>query len=403
MKKIDKILIIPSIFSKVDTYGVQLVIKNMAKEFKKKGIKTIILTKRYPLNLPAEETIDGMRVFRFKRPKNIKDYKEFRNWLNKYHKELKPDIIHLMGIRRPMPLIGLILSRIWKVPYLVTFSGGDLPNVEDPASLKIWREGREIVADSVLQADYLTAFSKNTKKLAERTIPNLKNIKVIYAGVDRDTIKKAKKYNKGYQYFLCARSLNFSKGIDLLIKAFSKLSDEFLDIRLIIAGNGPEKKNLQKLVKKLELGDRVIFLGRVEPLELMGLMKGAIAHVCPSRTESGGLVNYEAQAAGTLAIGSSAGGIPEYIIHKKTGLIFESGNIESLLETLKLATDPRLRPKIIKNAQSSDRFNWRLFSCKYLKIYQSLALQIDQKKSRKIFVPWSSFSSKVEEIMIDQI
>jgi len=59
-------------------------------------------------------------------------------------------------------------------------------------------------------------------------------------------------------------------------------------------------------------------------------MKGAVAHICPSRTEGGGIVNYEAEASGCLAIGSDAGGIPEYIQDGVTGFFVSCRRCQSV-------------------------------------------------------------------------
>ena len=103
-------------------------------------------------------------------------------------------------------------------------------------------------------------------------------------------------------------------------------------------------------------------------------MKGAVAHICPSRTESGGLVNYEAQAAGCIAIGSNVDGIPEYIINNKTGLIFETENIEDLSNKLLLASsnDSRIREIREKALEESKEHSWESFMDEYLNLYQSL-------------------------------
>jgi glycosyltransferase involved in cell wall biosynthesis len=62
--------------------------------------------------------------------------------------------------------------------------------------------------------------------------------------------------------------LDYKKRVDLLIHSFSKLSQEFSDIVLIIVGTGPEEKKLKDLVKSLKIDDRVLFTGFVNDDEL---------------------------------------------------------------------------------------------------------------------------------------
>ena len=116
-------------------------------------------------------------------------------------------------------------------------------------------------------------------------------------------------------------------------------------------------------------------------------MKGAIAHICPSRSEGGGNVNIEASACGCVPIGSRIGGIPEYIKDNETGLLFESENINDLSEKMiYLLTNPKDKDKLIKNGlEFAKSFSIEAQTIKYLNIYSSIT-------NSKDFKPWSKLT-----------
>lgn len=386
--KIKKVLFICSIYYP-NIGGVESVINELTQYYKTKNIESIILTKKYPKDLNEFEKINNINVVRINRPKNYKEFTEIFKLLKQYENILKPDIIHIIGVRRPMTLIGLFLSKIWKVPLLINFSGGDLYDIKDPESVKIWRQSKHLIINTVNQSDGLAAFSKGIINEAREVIPKIKRINLIYAGIDYSKIQKINAINLNTEYFVSVRRLYYSKGIDVLLKAFKKISDKYPNITLEIVGDGPERSRLEKLAKDLNLFESINFWGSKDLDFSIGLMKSSIASICPSRSEGGGLVNIEAQAARTLAIGSDSGGIPEYIINNKTGKIFKNEDVNELARLMELSiTNKKLRDKIIKNAyKSSKMFDWKYISQNYIKLYNELIKDYSYIE----FDPWNKY------------
>lgn len=392
MREVKKVLLVCSVY-KPNIGGVETAINDLAQFYKKMGIKTVILTKRYPSYTSEYELVNKIPVWRMQRPKTEQEFMNTVDWFKKHNEFLKSDVVHIMGIRRPLPLFSLLLSRLWKVPFIATFSGGDLPELKDKESIDLWEEGQSLVPNSILQADWATSFSLYTKILAQKTIPKLNKVDVIYAGVNLSKIKKVKKIKVNYKYFFSARRLEKSKGIDVLIKAFSKARNKLLDVKLVIAGRGSEEKSLKELVKSLNLSRDVYFLGSLSYEDMCSYMKSAIAHICPSRAESGGTVNFESQASGCLPIGSTAGGIQEYIINGKTGYTFPVEDYNKLAELLVLSfTNISERRRLIENAKDYIRlYDVKNFTKKYIDGY----IKIKKEKAVKKFQPWSKFTASI--------
>lgn len=386
MKKIKKILFVCSVY-KPNVGGIETAIEELSQYYSSKGIKSTVLTKRFPFDLPEIEKEDGIEIFRFKRPIIDGEYKKLLFWLKKNEGHIKSDVVHVIGVRRPMPLVGLLLARRWNVPFVVNFSGGDIPDPNDEESLRIWNEENGTVIEPIKQADKLISFSKGINRLVKKSIPKLKKIDVIYAGIDLGRIKKAKTKNLPFDYIITARRLLFDKGVDLLVDAFSLAKDKINGVKLVIVGDGPERLNIEKQVKNLGLEKDVVFKGTVGLDELFSYLKGAVAHICPSRAEGGGTINFEAQAAGCLAIGSSTGGIPEYIRNGVTGLIFKSGDKNDLSKKIIISVkNQNLRNKLIERAVVEiKRYSWENIGDQYLKTYSSI-------RPDNLINPWSKLS-----------
>lgn len=394
---IKKVLFVCSIY-KPNVGGVEIAIEQASKYLRNRNVDATILTKEFPYGLRSYEVVDNTHVVRIKRPIIDFDFILRTSEIINYEQVLKADVVHVIGVRRPMPLFALLLARRWSVPCVITFAGNDLPQIDNLESQKIWAEGQNIVEDSIRQADFWTTFANHTAEVATSVFPNI-SPKVIQGGVDLDTIHKSKAYQNESPYFFAARRLESSKGIDVLIKAFADISAQLPSYELIIAGDGTERENLEYLAKSLSA--KVRFIGTIDQSSVFSYMKGAVAHICPSRSESGGLVNYEAQAAGCIAIGSNVGGIPEYIKDGQTGLLFENENKEDLSQKLLLVASNNKQIQTIRrdSLEESKKCGWDTFIDTYLDIYQKI---IDDMSLKTQFDSWSELTDKLSKQLLSR-
>lgn len=137
------------------------------------------------------------------------------------------------------------------------------------------------------------------------------------------------KTEKG-KYFLYFGRLSKEKGLETLLAAVSSLK---VDLR--IAGSGPLEEEVKKYTEEHR---NVTFLGHRTGTELKELVKNASFVVVPSEWyENNPMTIIEAYAAGVPVIASRIGGIPEIVLHEKTGFLFEARDMDGLTNTLKLA------------------------------------------------------------------
>lgn len=136
----------------------------------------------------------------------------------------------------------------------------------------------------------------------------------------------------------------FLKGVDILIKAFKIVSDEFPDYKLKIVGYCPDRTYFEKIA---EGNEKIEFCKPVYYDEAMAIMSKCALFVLPSRTEAMGRVLLEAMALKKPIVASNVDGIPTYIKDGFNGLLFEPGNERDLAEKIrKVLSDPDLAHRL---------------------------------------------------------
>ena len=133
--------------------------------------------------------------------------------------------------------------------------------------------------------------------------------------------------------FLFLGFLGKRKGIFDLIPAFKKVVDQGVDVRLIVAGNG-DLEGSQELAARLEMLDRIEFVGWVVGNQKKKLLKTCDAFVLPSYNEGLPMSILEAMAHSKPVISTFVGGIPELITDGKQGILVEPGDQTALSEAL---------------------------------------------------------------------
>jgi glycosyltransferase involved in cell wall biosynthesis len=126
------------------------------------------------------------------------------------------------------------------------------------------------------------------------------------------------------------------KGMDLLLRAFAEATLP-TGTRLVIGGDGPERRALEASALELGIADRVRFLGRLDPAAVAEAMASSSALVVPSRVEAFGIVVLEGWRAGVPVIATTRGGPPEFVSHLADGVLVDPeapGELARSLETV---------------------------------------------------------------------
>lgn len=246
-----------------------------------------------------------------------------------------PDIINAHWIV-PAGLAALAASRLCGVPYAVTVHGGDAYALRGGAL--DWLKAR-----IVSQADAVAPVSRD---IAGGLPDCAGTTSVVPMGVPVDRIQQATRQRRPEPgRLLFVGRLVDKKGVDHAVRALASLPGATLRV----VGDGPQRTGLEALARRLEVSDRVDFLGTCPHQAVLEELTRAQAIVIPSRVASDGdrdgtpVVLAEAMAAGVPVIASDLGGLGEQVQHGMTGLLVRPDDPVALTATLRRSLDDPVR------------------------------------------------------------
>lgn len=226
-------------------------------------------------------------------------------------------------------------------------------------------------------ADGLICNSEFTANLAQSWGASPNKIEIIPPVIDTDEQKNKTEHpeslrltpedlrNKTVFFSLC--NLRTRKGIDNVIKALNQIHRSLKDYYYLIGGTGNQECYLKTLVDKFGLNDSVKFLGYVPEEEKGSYFNLADIFVMPSRelengsVEGFGIVYLEAGFYGLPVIGGNSGGIPDAIVHERTGLLVDPEDPKKIGDAmLELASDPDLARKYGTTGQKRVKSNFTI-------------------------------------------
>lgn len=175
---------------------------------------------------------------------------------------------------------------------------------------------------------------------------------VIYNGVDPSAYVPGNKSESPTVLYL--GRLTASKSVHILIAAVKSLVESVPNIRVIVAGDGPARKSLERLTKKLRLEHVITFLGRVDDGKKIKLYQNAWVFVNPSLIEGWGITTIEANACGTPVIASNVAGLCDAVHDTHSGFLVPYGNAEAFAAKIyDILTNKKLRDEM-----SQASYNW---------------------------------------------
>jgi colanic acid/amylovoran biosynthesis glycosyltransferase len=172
---------------------------------------------------------------------------------------------------------------------------------------------------------------------------------VVHVGIPVDQFTRAHDRNgSGHApVILYIGRLVPEKGQTILLEAVARLTGRRLDVQLQLAGDGALRPELERTAARLDIADRVSFLGAVGQEELRELYEGAAVFCLPSFAEGVPVVLMEAMAMGLPVVTTRIAGIPELVEHERSGILVAPGRADELTDSLaSLLEEPELRQNL---------------------------------------------------------
>lgn len=167
------------------------------------------------------------------------------------------------------------------------------------------------------------------------------------------------------------------KGADQIIRAVAMMASGY-PTRLLIAGDGPERANLEGLARDLQITDSVEFLGFVDDMPRFWHRCDIAAITSDKFIESFSMVTLEAMACGKPVVAARNGAIPELMRDGVTGILVDSGDVAALTQALlRYAQDPELRRLhgAAARKRATDHFHIEDCARGYLDLFNQLAVE----------------------------
>jgi glycosyltransferase involved in cell wall biosynthesis len=276
----------------------------------------------------------------------------------------KVDLIHA-HVSFPAGYISSILSNEFKIPFVLTEHMGPFPFLPflkngkplEEISQAFLKSSKNIAVSKALR-DQITSFGYPKPAV----IPNM---------VDENSFFVSDPISNKFIFFTLCNIVE-QKGIDHLLEAIALWNPSAEHFEFRIGGSGPLQAKYKILADRLNISDRVKWLGSVSRKQAPKLFQECNIFILPSLHETFGIVYAEAIASGKPIIATRCGG-PEDIINNDNGLLVEVGDIKGLAKAMKQMAANWASYDVAKiRANFEQRFSRRAVSEQIIKIYQDV-------------------------------
>ncbi|MEX0992393.1 MAG: glycosyltransferase family 4 protein [Solirubrobacterales bacterium] len=254
------------------------------------------------------------------------------------------------------------------VPLVVSVHGGDLSYVAARSD-----SGRAVAARVLRSAQAVIVNSELTKSGVEALTGELDRLEVVHLGADVVPGEPAK---HEHPTLVTVATLEPRKNQERVIGALVALRERHPQLRYVIVGQGPDRERLEQLASRLDVIDRVTFVGEVSHERALAEMARCHLHVMPSRDEPFGVAHVEAMAAGLPAIAGAGTGAQDIAAVGEGIVLVGPGDDTAIARAIdRLISDPTRRNELGAAARETVRhhFTWELCGARTAAIYRELA------------------------------
>jgi starch synthase len=303
-------------------------------------------------------------------------------------------------------LAGCLIKQLLQIPLVVTTH-----SLEPSRPWKKEQLGNGYYAagwlekTALINADRIIAVSRAMKNDIQELFDAAPGkVEVIYNGIDvevyrptrNDAVLEEYGIDPNMPYILFVGRVTRQKGIVHLLRALHHVEATCQVVLCAGAADTPEiAEEVTAMVAavRADTPNQVVWIQEMVPVErLVTLYSHAAVFVCPSVYEPFGIINLEAMACGTPVVASAVGGIPEVVVHEKTGLLvpFEKAgpetaepkdpqrfarNLAAAVDTLMRSPEKRAAMGTAARRRVEEHFSWKSIARRTLAVYEQLASQ----------------------------
>ncbi len=256
------------------------------------------------------------------------------------------------------------------IPIVTTLHGTDITLVGSHPFYK------SAVTFSINASDVVTSVSESLKKDTLRLFNITNEINVIPNFIDFNKYKEPNKAdcqrhllaNKEERIITHVSNFRKVKRIGDVIEIFHKIQKS-VPSKLVMVGDGPELEPAEELVRKLNIEEKVVFLGKSNEVDKILCLSDLF--LLPSETESFGLAALEAMASGVPVISSNTGGIPEVNIEGVSGYLATVGDVDKMAnKAIEIIENDLMLDQFKTNAKKvAEKFELTTIVAKYEQLY----------------------------------
>jgi glycosyltransferase involved in cell wall biosynthesis len=285
------------------------------------------------------------------------------------------DIINTHFVLPTGPL-GYYLAKRAAIPNVLTLHGGDLYDPSKRSSPHRHLAFRAVVRHLMSAADAVVTGSRNTSDNISAYFDQTLSSTLIPLGIttpalpNRDRVALGWKEEDFVMITLCR--LVARKAVDRLLELLASAGDEC--IRLVIIGDGPEKKNLMQRADTLGISPQVEFTGQITDQRKYSLLRGADIFASTSRHEGFGLMLIEAMTAGLPIVCYDHGGQTDFLIDGENAFLVPLNDEATFLQRIRtLQGEPQLRAQMGERCKEhAERYDISYCAARYESLFKDL-------------------------------
>ena len=335
------------------------------------GYEVAVITSHDYLDLPDEAYYKNMPIWRLPfrsalKSGDIIQIAELCRRVKRLKQDFKPNLIHINAVC-PSIVLHLRTADAHRAPVLVRMNQETL--VDDLS------KDNTLTRQALQNADWVCCVSSAVLAELKRSVPAINGrSSVIHNGVELPPVL-ADPVPVETPRLLCLGRLVPAKGFELAVSALASIAARYPNVRMVIAGDGPERAKLEQQVGQLGLSRMIEFIGWVEPHEVLSLINTSTAVLMPSWREGLPTVALQAGLMGRPIIASRVGGLPEVVLHQQTGLLVEKGDSGAIAAAITYLLDyPERAIKMGQKARQrvQEHFIWERCVAAYDSLYRQL-------------------------------